>query len=43
MEEEEIEQFSEEEVAIEIQDPYQQWFNKREFSESDRMEADKIM
>lgn len=40
MEEEEIEQFSDEEIVVEVQDPYQQWFNKRVFNEDDKKKAD---
>ena len=43
MEDEEIDQFSEEEVVVEVQDPYQQWYNKREFTEEDKKKADEIL
>ena len=43
MEDEEIEEFSEEEIVVEVQDPYQRWFNKRQFTESDKLEADRIL
>lgn len=43
MEEEEIEQFSDEEVVVEVQDPYQQWFNKRVFNENDKKNADETL
>ena len=43
IEDEEVEEFSEEEIVVEVQDPYQRWFNKRQFTESDKTDADRIL
>ena len=42
IEDEEIEQFSDEEI-VEVQDPYQQWYNKRVFTEVDEKKAKDIL
>ena len=43
MEDEEIEQFSDEEVVVEVQDPYQQWYNKRVFNEVDEKKTKELL